>query len=560
MRRLLPGTRLLTLTGPAGVGKTRLALRLADDVRDRAPARRSRTGCASSPWRRWPIRRWCPRRWRRRWACPRRPAGPLALTLADALRPRCLLLVLDNCEHLVDACARLADALLRACPRLTILATSREALGIAGETVWPVPPLALPAHRGALPALEALARYRGGARCSSTGRAPSAGLRADRRQRARRGADLRPARRAPLAIELAAARVRVLPPEQLLPAPGRPLPAADGRQPHRAPAASRRCGRRWTGATPCSPPAERTLFARLAVFAGGFDPGGRRGGGRRGRASTAGRRARPADAPGGPVAGGGGGAAGRRPPATGCWRRCASTPGSSSRRGRRGRGRARGARALLPGLRGARRRGHLRRGEQLAWFARLDREHDNVRAALRWCAERGQAGDAARRAGAAGRRALGDLYWFVRGHFREGRAWLEALLALPPAAAHLRPGAGAGGAGVAAEPVHEPVRGRGRALPGGARDRARGGRPPGRRRRPHRARPADGRPRGPAGAPARGPRAVPRVGRRLRDRAGVLVPRRDGACRGDRARARAYFEEGLAAARADGERMGPRWR
>src|SRR5262249_16616015 len=72
------------------------------------------------------------------------PGRPLLATLADALRPRRLLLVLDNCEHLLDASARLADARLRAGPRLTPLATSREALGIAGETVWRVPSLALP--------------------------------------------------------------------------------------------------------------------------------------------------------------------------------------------------------------------------------------------------------------------------------------------------------------------------------------------------------------------------------------------------------------------------------
>src|SRR4029079_1026231 len=61
---------------------------------------------------------------------PEAPGRALALTLADALRPRCLLLVLDNCEHLVAACAELADALLGPCPRLTLLATRPEAPGI----------------------------------------------------------------------------------------------------------------------------------------------------------------------------------------------------------------------------------------------------------------------------------------------------------------------------------------------------------------------------------------------------------------------------------------------
>ena len=77
------------------------------------------------------------------------PGRPLLATLTDALRARRLLLVLDNCEHLLDACARLVDGVLRACPALRVLATSREALGIAGETAWRVPSLALPDRRDA---------------------------------------------------------------------------------------------------------------------------------------------------------------------------------------------------------------------------------------------------------------------------------------------------------------------------------------------------------------------------------------------------------------------------
>src|SRR5439155_22204930 len=82
----------------------------------------------------------------------------LLLTLAEAVRPRQLLLVLDNCEHLVEACAALADGLLRACPRLRILATSREALGIAGETAWRLPSLSLPDLQH-LPPTESLTQY-----------------------------------------------------------------------------------------------------------------------------------------------------------------------------------------------------------------------------------------------------------------------------------------------------------------------------------------------------------------------------------------------------------------
>jgi non-specific serine/threonine protein kinase len=69
---------------------------------------------------------------------------PLLDTLIDALRARHLLLLLDNCEHVVDEAARMAKAVVHACPDVTILATSREALGIAGEAAYPVPSLAVP--------------------------------------------------------------------------------------------------------------------------------------------------------------------------------------------------------------------------------------------------------------------------------------------------------------------------------------------------------------------------------------------------------------------------------
>src|SRR5262249_46616383 len=65
-------------------------------------------------------------------------------TLIDTIRQRRLLLVLDNCEHLAEACATLVDALLRRCPEIQVLTTSRQPLGLAGETVWHVPPLTLP--------------------------------------------------------------------------------------------------------------------------------------------------------------------------------------------------------------------------------------------------------------------------------------------------------------------------------------------------------------------------------------------------------------------------------
>ena len=81
-------------------------------------------------------------------------------TLCTALQEKHLLLVLDNCEHLVDACARLADALLRSCRGLHILATSREALAVDGEITWPVPSLRLP-PLDHLPGIETLVTYEG---------------------------------------------------------------------------------------------------------------------------------------------------------------------------------------------------------------------------------------------------------------------------------------------------------------------------------------------------------------------------------------------------------------
>ena len=149
VRRLLGESRLVTLTGVGGVGKTRLALRAAaglarafgdgvwlvqlDQLRDQALVAEAVGGVLGLQ--------------------PRAGLSPEA-ALAAYLANRQLLLVLDNCEHLVDAVAKLADLLLRAEAGLRVLATSRESLNIAGETVLPVPPLPAPdtgaaAHSGA---------------------------------------------------------------------------------------------------------------------------------------------------------------------------------------------------------------------------------------------------------------------------------------------------------------------------------------------------------------------------------------------------------------------------
>jgi predicted ATPase len=147
-----PESRLITLTGAGGCGKTRLALHVAEDSLNRYP-----DGV---------------------WLIDLSPLGDPALvpqtianvlgirelagnsfvdSLADYLRPRSALLVLDNCEHLVSASAQVAHVLLRSCPHLRILATSREVLGVSGEIRWRVPSLCLPpAPEIAEPSLELL--------------------------------------------------------------------------------------------------------------------------------------------------------------------------------------------------------------------------------------------------------------------------------------------------------------------------------------------------------------------------------------------------------------------
>src|SRR5829696_8169672 len=132
----LDGERLVTLTGSGGCGKTRLAMQAAAELADRWPdgvwwvdlAPVTDTGLVAELVASTigvlvePI------------------GGPLE-ALARQLRDRRLLVCLDNCEHLLDVAAEVAEALLRACPRVSVLATSREPLGVAGETVWRVPSL-----------------------------------------------------------------------------------------------------------------------------------------------------------------------------------------------------------------------------------------------------------------------------------------------------------------------------------------------------------------------------------------------------------------------------------
>ena len=123
----------MTLVGPGGVGKTRLSIEAAAAVADEFG-----TGCGSWSSPRSPNpTRWCTR-WRRRCRCRRRRGRALLESIVDSLSGRRVLVVLDNCEHVIDAAAEIAAAVSAGAPKATILATSREPLGVAGEQVWKV--------------------------------------------------------------------------------------------------------------------------------------------------------------------------------------------------------------------------------------------------------------------------------------------------------------------------------------------------------------------------------------------------------------------------------------
>jgi len=139
IRDLLGLSRLLTLTGPGGSGKTRLALRAGAQASSRHPGGVWLVELAqiSRPELVVPVTATAV-------SIREEPGRPLLDSVIAGLAGRDLLLIIDNCEHVVDAVADLAAALLRGCPELRILATSQSRLGLAGEATWPVPPLVLP--------------------------------------------------------------------------------------------------------------------------------------------------------------------------------------------------------------------------------------------------------------------------------------------------------------------------------------------------------------------------------------------------------------------------------
>ena len=259
----LAGARLLTLTGPGGGGKTRLALNVAEVLLDQyrdgiwlveLAARTDPAGVEQAA----------------ALALGVNEAPPAALgdTLASQLRERSLLLVLDNCEHLVRACADFAARTLAHCPGVRILATSRTRLGVPGETEWVVPPLEIP-DPARVPPLDRLGEY------------ASVRLFADRAGAVMTGFTLTQSNAAavatvcarlagiPLAIELAAARTRVLSVTQIAVRLDEQLALlSDEARP--GPTRQRTLRQTMDWSFDLLTEREQALFARLSVFAGGF--------------------------------------------------------------------------------------------------------------------------------------------------------------------------------------------------------------------------------------------------------------------------------------------------
>ena len=256
--------RLLTLAGTGGAGKTRLALELArsreDAHADGALLVELDSVAEGSD---------VPDAVAEALDLRALPGGALVDAIAADLAPRELLLVLDNCEHVIGASAALADALLRSAPRLTILATSREPLRVPGEVVFRVPSLAIP-DPDAAEAPAALLGYEAVRLFVERAARGRARVPTRRVERSRGGPHLPPARR-----PAARARARGRPHRRARRrrarrAPRRPLPAPACRQPRRADAAADPRGDARLEPRAARALSSGVLLRRLAVFAGGF--------------------------------------------------------------------------------------------------------------------------------------------------------------------------------------------------------------------------------------------------------------------------------------------------
>ena len=423
VERLLERARLVTLTGPGGTGKSRLALEVAHRVRPRFTA-----GVAFVPLDSLTDPDLVADAVAAALGAPQEGGRPALERLTALLRQRQVLVLLDNFEHLLGA-APFLTALLRACPRVTALVTSRAALRLTGEQEFAVPPLTLPGppdprppdpdrphgrERGAQSEAEALFVERA--------RAVAADFALTDEHAPAVAAICRRLDGLPLAIELAAAHTRLLPPRALLarldgPSGDTALELLAG-GPRDAAARQRTLRDTIEWSYNLLPPAPRAVFRRLAVFAGGCAL-------EAAEAVTAGTDreldalaavgslvtsslVRREELPDGEV---------RlvllrtiREFALEALAACGEAPATRQ---------AHAAWVLALAEQAA---PHVQGAAQALWLRRLETEHDNVRAALRWLAESGEAERGLR----VGNALL--WFWFNRGHWQEGLAWLERFL------------------------------------------------------------------------------------------------------------------------------------
>ena len=263
VKQLLRSSQLVTLTGPGGAGKTRLSLQIGADVVDdyadgvwfvelaalgdaRLVAQAAATILGVNE----------------------EPNEPLLETLVKNIRDRELLLILDNCEHLVLACAELCDALLASCPGIRILASSRELLRIAGEVAYRVPSLPLPDSKVVARA-EALTRYAAARLFIDRARAVKPSFQVSDANAPAIAAICRHLDGIPLALELAAARVRTMSVDEVNQRLDKRFHVLTGGSRTALPRQQTlRALIDWSYDLLAA--AERTLFGRLAIFAAGW--------------------------------------------------------------------------------------------------------------------------------------------------------------------------------------------------------------------------------------------------------------------------------------------------
>jgi predicted ATPase/transcriptional regulator with XRE-family HTH domain len=411
VKRLLSNTRLLTLTGPGGTGKTRLALQLGAEVLKDLPdgvwlvelapladpTLATQTMAATLGVR-------------------EQPGRTILDALTDHVRAKSMMVILDNCEHLIEACAQIADSLLHAAPRLKILATSREALGIAGETAYRVPSLPLPNPRQ-LQDLDALAQND----CvhlfvdRAMAAYPSFRL---KEKNAPAIADIcRRLDGIPLAIELASARTKVFPPEEIAARLDDRFRLLTG--------GSRTALERhqtlfalieWSHNLLSE--AERVLLRRLSVFAGGWSfEAARIVCGESLGDDVLDLLTHLVDKSLVAVEAEAEEARYRLPETIRQYARDKLLASGESLQAR--------DRHLEFFLHFAERaEPKLRSAEQLAWLDRLETDHDNLRTALAWSLESGKSESALRLSGAL------YYFWELRGYWSQGQKWLDDALAL----------------------------------------------------------------------------------------------------------------------------------